>query len=161
MPGILACASSLRTRRGALGIRRREVLMWLGGSLAWMRAASAQQSSTPVVGYLGPESPGPFASRVKAFREGLAEAGYVEGRNVAIEFRWAEGRYDRLPALAADLVDRRVDIMIAPGGAPVALAAKAATATIPIVFEMGEILSPLGSSAACRNLAATSRAYRA
>jgi len=91
----------------------------------------------PVIGYLGPESPGPFASRVRAFRDGLAEAGYVEGRNVAIEFRWAEGRYDRLPALAADLARRRVDAIAAPGGAPVALAAKSATATIPIAFEMG------------------------
>jgi putative tryptophan/tyrosine transport system substrate-binding protein len=91
----------------------------------------------PVVGYLGPETPGPFGSRVNAFREGLAEAGYSEQRNVAIEYRWAEGRYDRLPALAADLVNRHVAVIVAPGGAPVALAAKAATATIPIVFEMG------------------------
>jgi len=91
----------------------------------------------PVIGYLGPESPGLFASRVDAFRDGLAEAGYVEGRNVAIEFRWAEGRYDRLPALAAELANRQVDAIAAPGGAPVALAAKSATTTIPIVFEMG------------------------
>ena len=90
-----------------------------------------------MIGYLGPESPGPFASRVQAFRDGLAEAGYVEGRNVIIEFRWAEGRYDRLPALAADLARLRVDAIAAPGGAPVALAAKSATATIPVVFEMG------------------------
>jgi putative tryptophan/tyrosine transport system substrate-binding protein len=91
----------------------------------------------PVIGYLGPESPGPFASRVQAFRDGLAEAGYVEGRNVAVEFRWAEGRYDRLPALAIDLANHRVDVLVAPGGAPTALAAKSATTTIPIVFEMG------------------------
>ena len=90
-----------------------------------------------MIGYLGPESPGLFASRVDAFRDGLAEAGYVEGRNVAIEFRWAEGRYDRLPALAAELANRQVDAIAAPGGAPVALAAKSATTTIPIVFEMG------------------------
>jgi putative ABC transport system substrate-binding protein len=91
----------------------------------------------PMVGYLCPESPEPFASRIRAFREGLAEAGYVEGRNVAIEYRWAEGRYDRLPALAADLANQQVAAIVAPGGAPVALAAKSATTTIPIVFEMG------------------------
>jgi putative tryptophan/tyrosine transport system substrate-binding protein len=91
----------------------------------------------PVIGYLGPESPDPFASRVRAFRDGLAETGYVEGRNLAIEFRWAEGRYDRLPALAAELANQQVAVLVAPGGAPVALAAKSATTSIPIVFEMG------------------------
>lgn len=91
----------------------------------------------PVVGYLCPESPGPFASRVRAFRDGLAELGYVEGRNVVVEYRWAEGRYDRLPALAAELANQQVAVIAAPGGAPVALAAKSATATIPTVFEMG------------------------
>jgi putative ABC transport system substrate-binding protein len=91
----------------------------------------------PIIGYLSPESPGPFASRVHAFREGLAEPGYSEGRNVTIEFRWAEGHFDRLPALAADLVNRQVAVIVAPGGAPVALAAKSAASTIPIVFEMG------------------------
>ncbi len=91
----------------------------------------------PVIGYLGPESPEPFASRLKAFHEGLAESGYVDGRNVTIEYRWAEGQYTRLPALAADLASRKVAVIAAPGGAPVALAAKAATATIMIVFEMG------------------------
>ena len=90
-----------------------------------------------MIGYLGPESPEPFASRVRAFRDGLAETGYVEGRNLAIEFRWAEGRYDRLPALAADLANQQVAVLVAPGGAPVALAAKSATTSIPIVFEMG------------------------
>ncbi|HEX3348407.1 MAG TPA: ABC transporter substrate-binding protein [Acetobacteraceae bacterium] len=91
----------------------------------------------PVVGYLCPESPARFASRLKAFREGLAESGYVDGRNVAIEYRWAEGQYNRLPALAADLASRNVAVIAAPGGAPVALAAKSATATTTIVFEMG------------------------
>jgi putative tryptophan/tyrosine transport system substrate-binding protein len=119
-------------------MRRREFVALLSGAAAWTFPARAQpQTTMPVVGYLGPESPQTFASRVSAFRDGLAQAGYVEGRNVAIEFRWAEGHYDRLSALAADLVDRQVALLVAPGGAPVALAAKSATATIPIVFEMG------------------------
>jgi putative ABC transport system substrate-binding protein len=90
-----------------------------------------------VIGYLGAGSPAAFASRVSAFREGLGETGFVEGRNVAIEFRWAEGHHERLPALATDLVARQVTVIVAPGGAPAALAAKSATTTIPIVFEMG------------------------
>jgi putative tryptophan/tyrosine transport system substrate-binding protein len=89
------------------------------------------------IGYLVPESPEIFASRLAAFRKGLADAGFVEGANVAIEFRWAEGRYRDLPALARDLVDRKVAVIVAPGGAEIALAAKAATTTVPIVFEMG------------------------
>lgn len=118
-------------------MKRRDLLLALGAVAVRMGTVQAQQSAMPVIGYLGPEAPVPFASRVRAFREGLAEAGFVEGRNVAIEFRWAEGQYARLPELAADLVARRVDMIVAPGGAPVALAAKAATSTIPIVFEMG------------------------
>src|SRR3954454_13937981 len=118
-------------------MRRRDFITLLGGAVAWTLPARAQQPDMPVIGYLSPESPGPFASRIRAFREGLAETGYVEGRNVAIEFRWAEGQYNRLPELAAELVNRRVDVIAAPRGAPIALAAKSATTTIPIVFEMG------------------------
>lgn len=118
--------------------KRRDVLAWLAGAVAVPRVASAQpKPALPVIGYLGLETPEPYASRLAAFREGLAEAGFVEGRDVAIAFRWAEGRYERLPELARDLVERRIAVLTAPGGAPVALAAKAATATIPIIFEMG------------------------
>jgi len=118
-------------------VRRRDFLGALScAAVNWPLFAHAQQSM-PVIGYLGAESPTAFASRVRAFREGLGEAGYVEGRNVAIEFRWAEGQHNRLPALAADLAGRPVTLIVAPGGAPAALAAKSATTSIPIIFEMG------------------------
>lgn len=119
-------------------MRRRTVVALLGVAVAASPlTARAQSPARPVIGYLGAESPSSFASRVQAFRRGLGETGYAEGRNVAIEFRWAESHHDRLPGLAVDLVGRKVAVIVAPGGAPAALAAKSATATIPIVFEMG------------------------
>jgi putative tryptophan/tyrosine transport system substrate-binding protein len=119
-------------------MRRREFVALLGGSVcAWPLAARAQQPSLPVVGYLGAESPKRMALRLRAFLDGLGTTGYVEGRSVAIEYRWAEGRNDRLPALAADLVRHKVGVLAAPGSLASALAAKAATSTIPVVFETG------------------------
>jgi ABC-type uncharacterized transport system substrate-binding protein len=118
-------------------IRRRDALALLAGAAAWTLPARAQRPAKPVIGYLGPESPKLFASRLKAFHDGLGEAGFVEGRNVSIEYRWAEGQYKRLPELAAELAASNVELIVAPGGAPVALAAKAAAANKIIVFEMG------------------------
>src|SRR6266566_8219136 len=116
-------------------IGRRKFLAALGGAAAaWPLAASAQQAGISVIGFLSGRSPNESQSVVKAFREGLREGGFVEGENLAIAFRWAEGRYDRLPALAAELVGLRVALLFAAGGPPSALAAKAATSTIPIVF---------------------------
>ena len=119
-------------------VRRRDFIKAIAGSTAvWPFAARAQQAAIPVIGFFGTASAAPFAHYLAGFRQGLRETGHVEGHNVAIEFRWAEGHYDRVPALAADLAQRQVAVIVTVGGEVSALAAKAATTTIPIVFNSG------------------------
>ena len=120
-------------------MRRRDfvILLGCGTVAAWPLAARAQQAAMPVVGFLSSRAPGESADLVAAFRQGLAEAGYVEGQNVSLEFRWGEGRYERLAGYAVELVRRAVTVIVTAGGDPAAQAAKAATATIPIVFVSG------------------------
>jgi len=118
-------------------MRRREFITLLGrAAVVWPLAARAQQPNVPVIGYIGSTSPGSYADRVGVFRQGLNETGFIEGRNVAIEFRWAENQLDRIPALIADLVRQQVAVIAMAGSTPGALAAKVATTTIPVVFSI-------------------------
>src|SRR5215467_5244699 len=124
-------------------LRRREFITLLGGVAAWPLAVDAQQPTTPIIGFLSSRSPVESASGEAAFREGLKKLGYIDGKNTHVIFRWAEGKFDQLPALASELAREQVTVIVATGGASAALAAKGATATIPIVFVVG--FDPVGA----------------
>src|SRR4029079_2883738 len=124
-------------------MRRREFIALLGGAAAaWPMAARAQQPAIPVIGVLGSSAAEAFAPLVRGFRKGLHEAGYIEGQNVSVEYRWADDQYERLPVMASDLVQRKIAVLLA-GGPPAAGAAKAATASVPVIFIVG--FDPIGA----------------
>jgi putative ABC transport system substrate-binding protein len=147
-------------------MRRREFMAVLGGAAAttWLFAANAQQPAIPVVGFLSARSPAEAASALAAFRHGLGQTGFFEGKNVSIEYRWAEGHYDRLPAMATEFVTQQVAVIAAVGGEPSGLAAKAATNTIPIVFPqrllLRALLNGLGDAVSRSDGAAADRYQR-